>query len=400
MKYLVLLMDGMADLPLDELGGKTPMETAHKPNIDNICRKSEIGLMYNVPEGFKPGSDVANLSVMGFNPADCYTGRSPLEAASIGIDLLDTDITLRCNLVTLSDEPLYEDKTMIDYSADDIRTDEADTLIKYINEKLGNEKFSFYTGTNYRHCLVVKNGSMDLGQMTPPHDISDMVIGPHLSGAENAQPLIELMKKSYELLKEHPVNIDRIKRGLKPANSIWLWGEGTKPKIENFYNKYGKRGAVISAVDLLKGIAKCAGMDCGLVENATGYIDSNFAGKEKKAEELFLDHDLVYIHMEAPDECGHRGELSNKIKAIELIDELVAGPIFKFLKDTPHRVLICPDHPTPIALKTHTMDPVPYLFYDSEHPVSGNSVFCEKSAAESGKVLKQGYKMMSRLLSE
>ncbi len=399
-KYLVLLMDGMADTPNESLGGKTPMEAAHKPNIDALALKSELGLANNVPNGFKPGSDVANLSVMGFNPEECYTGRSPLEAASIGIDLADTDVTLRCNLVTLSCEENYADKTMIDYSADDISTEDADVLIKYIDECLGNDVFKFYTGTHYRHCLVVKNGSTLLGRMTPPHDISDRVIKDYLSTAEKALPLIDLMKKSYDLLSKHPLNIEREKKGLKPANSIWLWGEGTKPQIENFYKKYGVKGAVISAVDLLKGIAKCADMERGIVEGATGYIDTNFVGKEKKAEELFLTNDLVYIHLEAPDECGHRGEIKNKVKSIELIDELVAGPIFNYLKGTPHKILICPDHPTPLDIKTHTMDPVPYLLYDSENEKQGAETFTEATAKATGNVMEKGHKMMAKLLSK
>ena len=307
MKYLVLLCDGMADTPSDYLGGKTPMELADKPNMDALAKVSEVGLCKTVAKGLKPGSDVANLSVMGYDPTVSYTGRSPLEAASIGIDLKDTDVTLRCNIVTLSDEERYEDKTMVDYCAGDISTAEAAEIIKTVEEKLGNEIYKFYSGVSYRHCLVVDGGTTDLGNMTPPHDISGRVIGEYLSKSENAAPLIDLMKKSYEFLKDHPVNKAREARGERPANSIWLWGEGTKPDVQNFKEKNGVSGCVISAVDLLKGIGICAGMETPEVEGATGYIDTNFSGKANAAIEAFgKGTDLVYIHVEAPDECGHR----------------------------------------------------------------------------------------------
>ena len=401
MKYLVLLLDGMADLPLKELDNKTPMEKAFKPNIDALAKEAEVGLIKTVPVGYKPGSDVANLSAMGFNPKECYTGRSPLEAASMGIDLKDTDVCLRCNLVTLSDEKDYCDKTMVDYCGGDIKTEEATVLINYINEKLGTEKYRFYAGVSYRHCLVISDGTTDLGTLTPPHDISGKCIKTHLSDSINAKPLIDMMKKSYDLLMEHPINKERIKKGLRPANSLWFWGEGKKPQISNFYNLHHKTGAVISAVDLLKGIGKLSGMEVPEVKGATGYIDSDFSAKEKCAEELFKTTDMVYIHMEAPDECGHRGEIENKVKAIEIIDKKVVGPIINYLKNSEDfRVLVMPDHPTPLSTKTHSSEPVPYLIFDSRKKQAGVSSINEKTAKETGHYVENGYEIMAKLLEE
>ncbi|MBQ9769900.1 MAG: cofactor-independent phosphoglycerate mutase [Clostridia bacterium] len=403
MKYLVLLCDGMADTPSDYLGGKTPMELADKPNTDALAKVSEVGLCRTVAAGLKPGSDVANLSVMGYDPTVSYTGRSPLEAASIGIDLKDTDVTLRCNIVTLSDEERYEDKTMVDYCAGDISTAEAAEIIKTVEEKLGNEIYKFYSGVSYRHCLVVDNGTTDLGNMTPPHDISGRVVGEYLSKSENAAPLIDLMKKSYEFLKDHPVNKAREARGERPANSIWLWGEGTKPVVENFKEKNGVSGCVISAVDLLKGIGICAGMDIPEVEGATGYIDTNFGGKADAAIEAFKKGtDLVYIHVEAPDECGHRCEPENKVKAIGLIDKLILAPVKKYLDESgeDHRILICPDHPTPLLTKTHSSEPVPFMIYDSRKASGGVSTLTEKTAASTGIYIEHGPSVMDRLLEK
>ncbi len=401
MKYLVLLLDGMADYPCPQLGGKTPMQKANKPNIDRLCQTAEIGLAKTVPDNFKPGSDVANLSVMGFNPQSCYTGRSPLEAASIGINLKDTDVTLRCNLVTLSDEDNYGDKTMVDYCAGDIDTKTAAELIKFIQSKLGNDRYSFYPGVSYRHCLVVQNGTTDLGNMTPPHDISGKRIGEYLSRSENAKELIDMMKQSYDLLKEHPLNIERIKSGKRPANSVWFWGEGKKPQIPEFFGLHNKKGAVISAVDLLKGIGKCAKMEVPDIKGATGYIDSDFTAKEQAAQKLFDNNDMVYIHMEAPDECGHRGEIENKVKSIEIIDSMVVGPIIKYLESKgDFRVLIMPDHPTPLSIRTHSRDPVPFLIYDSRKKYNGAHTFTEETAKQSGIYIEQGYTVMSRLLEE
>mgnify|MGYP002290732107 FL=1 len=403
MKYLVMLCDGMADEPNEALGNSTPMEKANKPCMDSLAAKAEVGIVKTVAEGLKPGSDVANLSVLGYEPAVYYSGRSPLEAASIGIDLKDTDVTLRCNLVTLSDDEDYENKTILDYCADDISSEEAKILIEYIQEKLGNDVFRFYPGVSYRHCLVWSNGNPHPGVLTPPHDITGKVITDYIPKGEAVDELYDLMKKSYDLLKDHPVNQARIARGKRPANSIWLWGEGTKPLLDNFSEKFGIKGSMISAVDLLKGIAICAGMNSVDVEGATGYLDTNFDGKCKAAiEEFKKGADLVYIHVEAPDECGHRGEIENKVKAIEMIDEHILGPVVEFLKGyDDFAVLVCPDHPTPLSIRTHTSTPVPYLIYDSKNEInSGVKVFCEKEARETGNYIEKGFTMMNYFLTK
>lgn len=403
MKYLVMLCDGMADEPNEALGNSTPMEKANKPCMDSLAAKAEVGIVKTVAEGLKPGSDVANLSVLGYEPAVYYSGRSPLEAASIGIDLKDTDVTLRCNLVTLSDEEDYEKKTILDYCADDISSEEAKILIEYIQEKLGNDVFRFYPGVSYRHCLVWSNGNPHPGVLTPPHDITGKVITDYIPKGEAVDELYDLMKKSYDLLKDHPVNQARIARGKRPANSIWLWGEGTKPLLDNFSEKFGIKGSMISAVDLLKGIAICAGMNSVDVDGATGYLDTNFDGKCKAAiEEFKKGADLVYIHVEAPDECGHRGEIENKVKAIEMIDEHILGPVVEFLKGyDDFAVLVCPDHPTPLSIRTHTSTPVPYLIYDSKNEInSGVKVFCEKEARETGNYIEKGFTMMNYFLTK
>ena len=403
MKYAVVLCDGMADRPVPELNNMTPMQAANKPNMDYLASKGEVGLVKTVGAGLKPGSDVANLSVLGYDPAIYYSGRSPLEAASIGIDLKPDDVTLRCNLVTLSDEPNYEDKTMVDYCAGDISTPEAEELIKYIDEKLGSDKFKFYAGVSYRHCLVWAKGEPHPGVLTPPHDISDRKITDYIPKGDYIAELYDMMKKSYDLLMEHPVNKKRIAEGKRPANSIWLWGEGTKPKLDSFKGKFGKSASMISAVDLLKGIAICAGMKSVDVEGATGYIDTNFDGKCKAAIDEFKNGaDFVYIHVEAPDECGHRGEIENKVKAIELIDEHILKPVTDFLRTfDDFAVLACPDHPTPLSIRTHTSNPVPYLIYDSKNEVdSGVSKFCEEEAKKTGNYIEKGFTMMDYFLSK
>ncbi len=403
MKYLVVLCDGMADTKSEILGGKTPMELAKKPAIDALAAKAECGLCRTVAAGLKPGSDVANLSVMGYDPAVCYSGRSPLEAASIGVDLKETDVALRCNLVTLSDEENYEDKTMVDYCADDISTAEAAEIIKTVKEVFDSKDYTFYSGVSYRHCLVVENGTTDLGNMTPPHDISGRVVGEYLSQSANAAALIELMKKSYDVLKDHEINKKRIARGKRPANSIWLWGEGRKPILENFREKNGVSGGVVSAVDLLKGIGICAGMATVDVDGATGYIDTNFEGKTAAAKKLFADgYDLVYVHLEAPDECGHRGEAENKVKAIELIDSKVVAPLVEYLNGLGegYRILIMPDHPTPLEIKTHSSEPVPYFIYDSTVALGGVECFTEASAKATGNFIEHGPSVMDRLLNK
>lgn len=403
MKYLVVLCDGMADTPNAALNGKTPMECANKPNMDSLAKDAEVGMCRTVAAGLKPGSDVANLSVMGYDPAVCYTGRSPLEAASIGVDLKPTDVALRCNTVTLSGEENYEDKTMVDYCAGDISTEEAHKIIETVEKELGSDIYKFYGGVSYRHCLVVDNGTTDLGNMTPPHDISGRVIGEYLSKSENAAPLIDLMKKSYEILKNHPVNIERRKKGLHEANSIWLWGEGRRPQLENFKEKNGVSGCVVSAVDLLKGIGICAGMETPEVEGATGYIDTNFEGKTQAGIDAFKrGTDLVYLHFEAPDECGHRGEAQNKVKAIEMIDSRVLTKMLEYLNGCgdDYRILIMPDHPTPLETMTHSAEPVPFLIYDSRKKENGVSSFTEKNAAETGEFVEHGPDIMNMLLEK
>ena len=402
MKYIVVLYDGMADYPVPKFDGKTPMEMAKKPNLDRLARNGEVGLVKTVAEGLKPGSDIANMSVLGYNPKECYTGRSPLEAVSIGVNMADTDIIFRCNLVTLSDEEDYEAKTMVDYSAGDISTADATEIIKSVQEHFGNDIFSFYAGVAYRHCLVWKNGTLDLGSMTPPHDISGRVIGEYLSKSENAVELIAMMKKSYDFLMEHPVNKRRIAEGKRPANSIWLWGEGTKPSLPDFKAKYGVDGSIISAVDLLKGIAKCANMAAPDVDGATGYIDTNFDGKADCAIEELKSKDFVYIHLEAPDECGHRNEPDNKVKAIEIIDEKILGKILPALEEyDDYKIMVLPDHPTPIVTMTHASDPVPYMIYrKSTAKDNGIESFTEINAKNTGKYIDIGYTLMDKFINE
>ena len=402
MKYLVMLCDGMADLPFAALNDKTPMELAYKPCMDSLAKKGEVGLVKTVQDGMKPGSDVANLAVLGYDAKKYYSGRSPLEAASIGIDLKATDVTFRCNLVTLSDEPEYSDKTMVDYCADDISSAEAKILIEYIEEKLGNDIFSFYPGVSYRHCLVWDNGVVDGHNLTPPHDITDRPIKEYIPQGDNVSELYDMMKKSYDLLKDHPVNLERIKRGKRPANSIWLWGEGTKPALDSFEEKFNKKGSMISAVDLLKGIAICAKMNSVDVDGATGYIDTNFEGKCSAAiEEFKKGQDLVYIHVEAPDECGHRGEAENKVKSLEIIDEKILSPVVEFLRSyDDFAVLVCPDHPTPLCIKTHSSDPVPYLIYSSKNEIDGVDVFTEATCKSTGNYIAEGYTMMEYFLTK
>ncbi len=402
MKYVVVLYDGMADYPVPALGGKTPMMVAKKPNLDSLAQKGEVGLIRTVAPGLKPGSDVANMSVMGFDPMKYYTGRSPLEAASIGIDMKPSDVSLRCNLVTLSeDNKPYEEKIIEDYCADDISTEEAKELIDAVQSALGNDTFHFYTGVSYRHCLIWHGGTTDLGSMTPPHDITGKVITEYLSKSENAKPLIEMMKKSFDILKDHPVNQKRKANGRRPANSIWLWGEGTRPAIGRFEEIYGIKGGVVSAVDLIKGIGRCAGMEVADVPGATGYIDTNFEGKANAALDLLERNDFVYIHFEAPDECGHRNEPLNKVKAIELIDEKVLPVLFDGLKKFgAYKIMCLPDHPTPIVTRTHASDPVPYVIYRSENEVEGVVTINEETAKETGIFIDFGPSIMPRFLND
>lgn len=402
MKYVVLLYDGMADYPVDALGGKTPMMVAEKPNFDALAQKGEVGLVRTVAQGLKPGSDVANLSVMGYDPEKYYTGRSPLEAVSIGVKMAEDDVALRCNVVTLSDEENYDEKTMLDYSAGDISSEEAKEIIDTVQEHFGSSDFDFYSGVSYRHCLIFHHGTTDLGNMTPPHDISGRVIGPYISSDKNAAKLTAIMRESYSLLKNHPVNKKRISQGKNPANSIWLWGEGVKPILPKFKDIYGLKGSVISAVDLLKGIGLSAGMNVPYVEGATGYIDTDFEGKANKAiEELKSGCDFVYVHFEAPDECGHRNEPENKVKSIEMIDSRVIPIILKGLKEIgeEYKIMILPDHPTPIKTRTHASDPVPYMIYRSSKQInSGVSSINEESAKATGNFVDFGPSIMKKFI--
>lgn len=403
MKYVVVLYDGMADYPVPALGGKTPMMVAKKPNFDRMAKHGTVGLVRTVSPGLTPGSDVANLSVMGYDPCLYYTGRSPLEAVSMGIDLSDTDVALRCNLVTLSDEEDYSEKTMVDYCAGDISSEEAAEIIKTVEEKLGNDIFAFYSGVSYRHCLVWHGGKTEIGKLTPPHDISGRKIGGYLNKNPDAAGLLELMEKSCEILKDHPVNLKRISEGKRPANAIWLWGQGSRPSLPLFEKLYGVKGSVISAVDLLKGIGICAGMNTPDVEGATGYIDTNFEGKAQKAvEELENGSDFVYIHIEAPDECGHRNEPENKVKAIELIDSRVLPIVLEALeKYDDYKVMILPDHPTPIVTGTHASDPVPFMIYHKkDEKNSGVDSINEETASKTGIFIEEGPSLMGRFLSK
>lgn len=402
MKYVVVLCDGMADYPVPALGGKTPMMVAKKPHIDALAAKAEVGLVRTVAPGLKPGSDVANMSVLGFDPHRFYTGRSPLEAASIGIDMKDSDVSLRTNLVTLSDkgEP-FADKVIEDYCADDISTGEARQLIEAVQAAFGGGEYDFYTGVSYRHCLIWHGGTTELGNMTPPHDITGKVIGPHLSTAETARPLLEMMEKSFDLLKDHPVNKARVVAGRRPANCIWLWGEGKRPALQPFEALYGIKGGMVSAVDLLKGIANCAGMEVAEVPGATGYIDTDFEGKAKAALDLLTRNDLVYVHFEAPDECGHRNEPENKVKAIEMIDSRVLPILEEGLEQyEDYKILLLPDHPTPIVTHTHASDPVPYLLYQKSVPKTGVDTINEETAKATGIYMENGPAMMPHFLGQ
>lgn len=398
MKYVIILGDGMADEPIGALGEKTPLQVANKPVIDSLAKKGEVGLCKTIPNGMKPGSDTANLSVLGYDPAVYYTGRSPLEAASIGIELKDTSVTLRANLVTLSNEEVYEDKTILDYSAGEISTAEAKELIEYLAKHLNDEVYSLYSGVSYRHCLVIENGKA-VNDLTPPHDITGKKIKEYLPKGQYGEKYLSLMKTSHELLKNHPVNLRRIEKGKNPANSLWFWGEGTKPKLDAFKNKFGLDGAMISAVDLLKGIAKLSGMKNLDIDGATGTYETNFLGKAKACcDALNSGTDLVYLHMEAPDECGHQGDLEHKIYSIEQIDKVTEYILNNI--DGEFSLLIMPDHPTPIAIKTHTATPVPYLIYRSNEVLSGANGYDEQTAKNSGIFVEKGHELILKLLNK
>ena len=397
MKYVIVLADGCADLPIEKLGGMTPLEKSKTPNMDEFASKGRLYLVTTVPDSLKPGSDVANLAVMGYNPLECYTGRSPLEAASIGIELSPSQTAFRANLVTLSDEENYEDKTMLDYSAGEITTDESRRLMEYIEKNLGGGDIHFYPGVSYRHLFVWDNAPSSF-KLTPPHDISDRKIKEYLPSDPR---ILSLMKESEKLLHEHPVNKKRIAEGKNPATSMWIWGEGKKPSLSSFYDMYGKKGAVVSAVDLIKGIAILAGMKSIDVEGATGNIHTNFDGKAKAAADALLSgSDLVYVHLEAPDECGHQGDAEGKTRSLELIDEKVIAPIRKRLEDAgeDYAFMVLPDHPTPVSIKTHSRESVPCVIYKKGTDNNTGYKFTEEYARKYGEKIETGYFLMKKFL--
>lgn len=395
MKYVILLGDGMADGKIAELGGKTPLQFANTPYLDFLAESGEMGTAKTVPEGFPPGSDVANLSVMGYDPKEYYTGRSPLEAVSMGIALGDNDVAFRCNLVTLSEEGTFEEKTMLDYSSDEITTPEAGELLREINARLGSDEMRFYAGISYRHLLVWKGGPSG-GELTPPHDISGRVITRYLPKAEGAAALLNFMKESNKFLPGHPVNQKRVEAGLKPATSVWFWGQGKRPAIPKFYDKYRLTGSVISAVDLIKGLGICAGLDVVEVEGATGNIHTNFRGKALAAlSELKKGKDFVYVHVEAPDEAGHRGELDNKVKAIEEVDKML-GQLLEGLKQfESYKIMVLPDHPTPMSTRTHSSNPVPFVIYTKgQENKNENATYDEEAAVKNNFMILSGQELM------
>lgn len=403
MKYLTVVYDGMADRRIPELGNRTPMEAASKPYLDMLSRAAHIGTVCNVPEGMVPESDTANLAILSYDPRTYSRGRSPLEAMSMGLTMQPDDTALRCNLVAISDDDApYEEKRMLDHSADEISTEEADLLIRALNEKLKTAERTLYTGISYRHCLLWKNATESYA-FSRPHDIIGKVIGPYLPEGEVGEPFLRFMKESYDILSKHPVNEERRRRGLKAANSAWLWSPGKKPALPSFYEKWGLSGCVISAVDLIKGIGICAGMESVDVEGATGNIHTNFRGKAEAAIDAFRRGiDYVYIHVEAPDECGHRAEVENKVLSIERIDSEILSPVCEYLRSTgeAYRVLVLPDHPTPCELRTHTSDPVPFMIYESDKAHMGITPFTEETAAACRRHLADGTDLMEIFLGK
>lgn len=399
MKYVVVLGDGMADWPMESLGGGTPLSCAKTPVMDALAKVSEIGTVATIPEGMAPGSDTANLSVMGYDPRKYYTGRSPLEALSIGVDMKDTDVVYRCNLVTLTEEDApYEEQTILDHSSDEISTEDAAVLLRDVCRELENETYRFYTGTSYRHCLVWDRGQVL--ELTPPHDVLERKIGEYLPHDET---LLYMQKRSYEILKNHPLNIRRKEQGLNPANSFWFWGAGTKPVLTSFEDIYHKKGVMISAVDLLKGIAAGAEMDSIQVEGANGGLNTNYEGKAEAAVKALTEqgYDFAYIHVEAPDEMGHQGSVEKKIRSIEYLDQRLIRLVKEGLDASgeDYRMLILPDHPTPIKVRTHVAEPVPYLLYDSTALGDHTWHYNEEEAAKSGNTVAHGWDMMNYLFS-
>lgn len=397
MKYLIVLGDGMADKDIPELGNKTPLEYADTPTMDKYSKMSEIGMVHTIPDGMAPGSDTANLSVLGYNPRKYYTGRSPLEALSIGVDMKTTDVALRCNIVTLSTDDLpYEEKTIIDHSSSEISTADAAVLLQAVKDELENDTYKFYVGTSYRHLTIWDNG--DVVELTPPHDVLGRKIGQYLP---KDAVLREMMKKSYDILANHPINLERIKNGLNPANSVWFWGAGTRPMLDSFEEKTGRKGAMISAVDLLKGIAVGAGMKVVEVEGANGGLNTNYEGKADAAVKALLDDgcDFAYIHLEAPDEMGHQGSYERKVQAIENLDKRIIKRVVEKMEafGEAFRMLVLPDHPTPVAIRTHIGEPVPYMLYDSTNKLSESWNYNEREAEASGNYVDEGYKMIEKL---
>lgn len=397
MKYVVILGDGMADEPIEALGGRTPLEAAGTPTMDLLAKDAEIGLLKTIPDGMKPGSDTANLAVLGYDPKEYYTGRSPLEALSIGVPMEDTDVALRCNLVTLTEEEPYEEKRILDHSASEISTEDAAVLLDAVKKELENESYQFYTGTSYRHCMIWKHGTVV--ELTPPHDHLTEVIHPYLP---QDAALREMQKRSYEILASHPINQERKAKGLNPANSCWFWGAGTKPMLSAFSEKYGKNGTMISAVDLLKGIAVGAKMQVVEVPGANGGLHTNYEGKAEAALKALLQDgkDFAYVHLEAPDEMGHQGSLERKLQAIENLDHRIIRLVKEGLDASgeDYRMLVLPDHPTPLRIRTHSSEPVPYLLYDSRKRLGSSESYCERTAKENGILRPEGYKMMDVLL--
>lgn len=402
MKYLVLIPDGMADEKVESLGNLTPMEKADKPCMDMLASKSFVGTVSNVPEGMVPESDTANMAIMSFDPKVYSKGRSPLEALSMGLVMDDDDVAIRCNIITLSeDQDNYEDRILLDNTADEISTEEADELVKAVNEKLANENRRLYTGMSYKHCFMWKTDK-DRYNFARPHDIINQRIGDYLPKASNGgAEFLEAMKASYDILNNHPVNQARRARGLKPGNALWFWSPGKKPQLPCFKDKWGINASVISATDLIKGIAICAGMNSIDVEGVTANVHTNYAGKANAAIEAFKNgSDYVYVHVEAPDECGHRAEIENKVLSIELIDEKILRPVYEYFKTCGEdfKIMVLPDHPTPLRLRTHTMTPVPFFIYSSDNEVKGVSTWNEFSAQDTGNYIRDGYKLMEILV--
>ncbi len=401
MKYLILVCDGMADYPIEKLGDKTPMEVANKPFMDKLAAKSLCGTVSNVPDGMVPESDTANIAIMSYDPKIYSKGRSPLEAVSMGLHMDDDDTAYRCNLVTLSEEDCpYSERTIIDHSSDEITTAEADELIKALEAHFGRDGLHFYTGVSYRHCMLLKNGIENYDFMRP-HDILTEKIGKYLPNDKDGELFLNIMRESYDILEHHPINVARRERGLRPANSAWFWSPGRKPSLPDFKEKWGLDAAVISAVDLIKGIGLCAGMKSIDVDGATGNVHTNYTGKANATIDAFKSgKDLVYVHVEAPDECGHRAELENKIISIEKIDNLILEPVFEYLNESNEEfsILVLPDHPTPIVRRTHTMEPVPFFIYSSDKTHDGVKMYSEANCVKANHYVKDGYKLLDEFI--